>query len=315
MKTSRILFALLTLVLIVSLVACGGEKTPDVTEAPATEAPATTTKAPTYGPAEPEPINYDALYVGYNAETGTFENTTLIMDFFSSIESTMSVQIYKPTFVADGVSAKLPAGAKWSNGCIDAGVSAVNLESAIKNALGEDQAYTVQIVAKRSETSVSPMTAYVGANVELRQGETSTVIRFMMDGSEVGRFSDAKMYDPAGYTFIVDRAAEDGNFVIYANVTEISVLTLDYKDESMLAAFRGAPYYLYAARVSDYALSYEEIAQNNFADIAKCFELDVREFMNADEETKLSVYVAFDLYTFDSMTKDEAQDILDVMLS
>ena len=102
MKTSRILFALLTLVLIVSLVACGGEKTPDVTEAPATEAPATTTKAPTYVPAEPEPINYDALYVGYNAETGTFENTTLIMDFFSSIESTMSVQVYKPTYVAEG---------------------------------------------------------------------------------------------------------------------------------------------------------------------------------------------------------------------
>ncbi len=303
-------FVLLALVLVVALVACGGEKTPDITEAPVT-----TTKAPTYVPAEPEPICYESLYVGYNTETGTFENTTLFMEFFSSIESSMSVQVYTPTYVADGVSAKLPAGAKWANGCIDAGVSAVNLESAINHALGEDKAYTVQIVAKRSETSVSPMTAYVGANVELRQSESLTVIRYMMNGSEVGRFPDYKMYDPAGYTFIIDRAAEEGNFTIYANTTEVAVLTHEFKEENTLAAFKGAPYYLYAVRVYDYALSDDEIAQNNFADIAMSLELDVTDFINADEEIKLSVYEAFDLYSFDTLTKDEAQDILDIMLS
>ena len=42
MKNTKILFVLLTLVLVVALVACGGEKTPDVTEGPV----ATTTKAP-----------------------------------------------------------------------------------------------------------------------------------------------------------------------------------------------------------------------------------------------------------------------------
>ena len=311
MKTSRILFVVLALVLVVALVACSGEKTPDVT----TEAPATTTKALTYVPEEPEPISYESLYVGYNAENDTFENTSLFMDFFSSIESDMSVQFYTPLYVADGVSAKLPAGAKWSDGCLNAGVSAFNLESAINHALGEDKAYTVQVVAKRDNSSFRHMTAHVGINIEIRQRETSSTTLFYLNGGEIGRFTDFKMYDPMGYTFIIDRAAIENNFTIYVNTTEVAYITHEYKDENMLCAFRGAPYYIYAIRVYDYALSDNEIAQNNFADIAKFLELDVTKFFEADEETKLSVYEAFDFHTISNITKEAAQEILDVMLS
>ena len=75
MKNTKILFVLLTLVLVVALVACGGEKTPDVTEGPAatttkapaattTQAPVATTTAAPVAPALPNTIEeYKSLYV------------------------------------------------------------------------------------------------------------------------------------------------------------------------------------------------------------------------------------------------------------
>ena len=223
-------------------------------------------------------------------------------------------------YISDGNHGKVTYASKWQDGSLNLGqYSTLSLASAIGNALGDDKSYTVQFVANREAEKNSDWTAFVG--VRLSVVESSADVQFSAGSNsyhgEVTAATTAGDMDAVNtYTVAIDKAAAENNFAIYLNNALATKQTIEYKTaDGTLKLFEGANSSVYAIRVYDYVLSADEIAQNNFADIAKYYNLDITAFIDADATAKKAVYAAFAAKTLDTITATEAQTLLDNTLA
>ncbi len=211
-------------------------------------------------------------------------------------------------YMQNGTWAKPTYVSKWQDGSLHLGSnSALQLGTAINNAIGEDGEYTVQLIVKRAVTWGS-WTAYLGTRVTISE---SNGIKFANNGTTYqGAFSTIIAGDLDAVntlTFAFDRNATADNFTAYVN-NEASTMTIEYKTlDTNLKIFENADSYVYAIRVYDYVLSADEIAQNHTADLAKYFQLDVAKYSKLDATSKKAVWDEMKAYTLnDEKTTVEA---------
>jgi hypothetical protein len=94
-----------------------------------------------------------------------------------------------------------------------------------------------------------------------------------------------------------------------------------YINNSLFTIAEGNPAQLldgvkfYALRYYNAILEPDDIEQNNFADIAYAYLLDISEFNKASEVAKKDVYKAFASITVNKITAEDAQLILDLILA
>ena len=136
-------------------------------------------------------------------------------------------------------------------------------------------------------------------------------------GADLKGSVEGDLDKPNTFTFAFNRA-DTANVTIDAYVNAAlatSLTTYEKKNEDIVMIFEGADAYIYAIRVYNYSLSADEIAQNNFADIAKFNSLDIDGYLAADADAKAAVYAAFAGKTLDNIAPEAAQALLDATLN